>query len=153
MSDAASGRTNGTSPIADSAIGDDDLDDDSPLDEAEAAAAAAVADQPADRSLAELVDSVIEDLGGVERSPGPAGLSCAVNGRTFAVYAEDRLETALEPSVAKAALRTPDTSESPRGTGWVAFAPASIDRFALDRAEAWVRSAYRRAAGEADRSG
>ena len=150
MSDAASGRTNGTSPMPDPAIGDDDLDDDSPLDAAEAAAAAAVADQPADRSLAELVDSVIEDLGGVERIREPAGVSCAVNGRTFAVVAEDRLETSLDLAVARAALRTPDTSASPRGLGWIVFAPASIDRFALDRAEAWLRSAYRRAAGEAD---
>jgi hypothetical protein len=49
--------------------------------------------------------------------------------------------------VASAALRTADTRPSPRGAGWIAFTPRSVDRFALDRAEAWVRLAHRRAAG------
>jgi hypothetical protein len=49
----------------------------------------------------------------------------------------------LAPMVAKAALRTPDVIVSSRGPGWLAFTPSTIDRFALDRAEAWLRSAHR----------
>ncbi len=60
---------------------------------------------------------------------------------------EDVLEVSLDPVVASAALKTADTMQSTRGAGWVAFTPEAIDRFALDRAEAWVRSAHRRAAG------
>ena len=42
--------------------------------------------------------------------------------------------------------RTP--SPSGRGTDWVAFAPAELDRHAIDRATAWLASAWRRADGE-----
>jgi hypothetical protein len=57
------------------------------------------------------------------------------------------LEVALDGPVAKAALATPDTRPSSRGAGWVNFTPATVDRFALDRAGAWIRLAYRRAGG------
>ena len=50
--------------------------------------------------------------------------------------------------MASAALRTPDTAASPRGSDWVAFAPAELDRHAIDRATAWLASAWRRADGE-----
>jgi hypothetical protein len=71
----------------------------------------------------------------------------AVGGRVFAVVGADLLEVALDPRIAKAALATPDTRASSRGAGWIAFTPAVTDRFALDRAEAWVRLAHRRAGG------
>ncbi len=71
----------------------------------------------------------------------------AVRGRVFAVVGADFLEVALDPLVAAAALRTPDTRRSPRGEGWIAFGPEHVDRFALDRAEAWLRLGHRRAAG------
>ena len=51
----------------------------------------------------------------------------------------------LEPLVATAALRTPDTTASSRGPGWVRFAPAALDRFAADRAIAWIEHAWRHA--------
>ena len=60
----------------------------------------------------------------------------------------DRAEFRLDPAVAAAALRTPDTSPSPRGADWVAFSPAALDGHALDRAKAWLASAWRRADGE-----
>ena len=47
--------------------------------------------------------------------------------------------------VAGAALRTPNTEPSVRGSEWVAFEPATLDDAAVDRAEAWFLSAYRRA--------
>ena len=60
----------------------------------------------------------------------------------------DRAEFRLAPAVVAAALRTPDTARSPRGADWVAFAPAQVDGHALDRATAWLESAWRRADGE-----
>jgi hypothetical protein len=126
---------------------DDDLDDDAPLDPTEEAAAALEAGAEADESLDERVEAVVEDLAGIERQREGESVTYLVGGRPFAVLLPDVLEVALDPAVTKAALKTGDTLASPRGAGWIAFSPKSIDRFALDRAEAWVRSAYRRATG------
>jgi hypothetical protein len=130
---------------------DDDLDDgvdddDAPLEGDEAAAAAAIAATEVDETLDERVEAVIEDLDRVERHREDESVGYAVDGRLFAVLMEDVLEAALDPAVASAALRTPDVMLSSRGKGWIAFTPEAIDRFALDRAEAWLRSAYRWAA-------
>lgn len=122
-------------------------DDDAPLDEAEAAAGAAAADEALDESLDERAELVLEDLGGVTRRRDGEVVLLAVRGRVFAVLGPDLLEVALDAPVAAAALRTPDTRPSPRGTGWIAFTPKAPDRFALDRAEAWLRLGHRRAAG------
>lgn len=124
-----------------------DEDDDAPLDEAEAAEGAAAAVADTDESLDERIGAVLEDLDGVSRIRDGEGMHLAVAGRVFAVLGPDLLEVALEGPVAKAALATPDTRPSPRGAGWVLFTPAVTDRFALDRAEAWVRFAHRRASG------
>lgn len=124
-----------------------DPEDDAPLDEAEAAAGAAAADEPLDESLDERLGLVLEDLDGVTRRRDGDVVLLAVRERVFAVLGPDLLEVALEPSVATAALRTPDTRPSPRGTGWIAFTPGVADRFALDRAEAWLRLGHRRAGG------
>ena len=125
----------------------DALDDDAPLDASEEAAAALEAAAVADESLDERVEAVIEDLDDVQRIRDGEAVTYTTGGRPFAVLLPDVLEASLDPAVAKAALRTADTLASPRGAGWIAFTPRSIDRFALDRAEAWVRSAHRRAAG------
>jgi hypothetical protein len=121
--------------------------DDLPLDADEAAAGAEVAGEAADESLDERIGTACEALDGVTRAHDGDLQVLAVAGRVFAVVGTDSLEVALEGPVAKAALATPDTRPSPRGPGWVAFAPATTDRFALDRAEAWLRFAHRRAAG------
>jgi len=130
----------------DDGSGPDDLDDDAPLEPEEAAAAALEASAEADESLDERVEAVVEDLDGVERTRDGEAVTYAVAGHPFAVLMPDVLEVVLEPAVATAALRTGDTVASSRGPGWVAFTPATIDRFALDRAEAWLRSAHRRVA-------
>lgn len=122
-------------------------DEDAPLDEDEAAAGAATAAADTDETLDERVGSVIEELEDVTRTRDGEVERLAVGGRVFAVVGADLLEAALDPAVARAALKTPDTRPSPRGAGWVAFTPATTDRFALDRAEAWVRLAHRRAGG------
>jgi len=126
---------------------DEELDDDAPLDDAESAAADAEALEESDESLDERVESVVEELDGVERVRDGESVAYRLRGKPFAVLLPDVLEVALDPVVAKAALRTANTLPSPRGRGWIAFTPEAIDRFALDRAEAWVRSAYRFAGG------
>ncbi len=68
-------------------------------------------------------------------------------GAAFAVLTPDVLEVALDAAVAKAALRTPGASASRRGPAGSLSRRAAVDRFALDRAEAWLRSAHRRAVG------
>lgn len=125
----------------------DGLDDDAPLDADEQAAAEAEALAEADESLDERVEAVLEDLDGVERRRDGESVAYLVRGRAFAVLMQDVLEVSLDPVVAKAALLTSDTLASSRGAGWVAFTPEAMDRFTLDRAEAWLRSAHRRASG------
>ncbi|MEI7745006.1 MAG: hypothetical protein WCK58_14805 [Chloroflexota bacterium] len=125
---------------------DDGLDDDTPLTGDEAEAAAAEAAEEADETLDERVETTIEDLDDVERHREGESVSYSTGGRVFAVLMQDVLEVALAGPVAAAALRTADTMASTRGAGWVAFTPEAVDRFTLDRAEAWVRAAHRRAA-------
>ncbi|MFN8631597.1 MAG: hypothetical protein U0838_15145 [Chloroflexota bacterium] len=122
-------------------------DDDAPLDEAEAAAGSAAADEALDETLDERVELALEDLPGVTRRRDGEVVLLAVRERVFAVLGPDMLEVALDPPVAAAALRTADTRPSPRGAGWIAFTPKAADRFALDRAEAWIRLGHRRAGG------
>ena len=88
------------------------------------------------------ISRVVADLG---LSPGQAAdaTELRLGSRLVAVHAPGRLEVLLDPVVAAAAARTPDVTPSPRGPGWVEFAPTETDRYALDRAEAWLRSAQR----------
>jgi hypothetical protein len=134
---------NGADASADAAL---DALDAEPLDADEAAAGAAAAGDEVDESLDERVEAVIDDLGGVERRRDGEAVAYAVGGRVFATFDCDRLEAALDAAVSKAALRTPDTAASPAGPGWISFRPRVTDRYALDRAEAWVRFAHRHAA-------
>jgi hypothetical protein len=133
--------------MTDERNGSDPEDEDEPLEEADEAAGTAVASEEADESLDERVEAVLEELDGVGRRRDGQVDVFDVGGRVFAVLGPDLLEVVLEGSIARAALTTPDTRPSPRGAGWVAFTPKAIDRFALDRAEAWVRFAHRRAGG------
>ena len=139
-----SGPVEGVDPADDP---EDALDDDAPLDPAEASNAAAVAGAEIDESLDERIGTVLEELDDVDRARDGDADRLSVGGRAFAFVGIDRLEVALDPVVAQAALRTPDTRRSPRSPDWVVFSPAVSDRFALDRAEAWVRLAHRRAVG------
>ena len=125
----------------------DDADDDGPLEADEASVGSAAAEAEADESLDERVEAVILELEGVDRVRDGQAVTYSVVGRPFAVLVEERLDVALDPAVGVAALRTPGTAVSRRGPGWVTFAPGAIDRFALDRAEAWIRLAHRRASG------
>jgi hypothetical protein len=66
----------------------------------------------------------------------------------FASDAGNAAEFHLRDEVGAAALRTPDVTSSPRGRGWVRFAPRQLDGHARDRALAWLESAWRRADAE-----
>jgi hypothetical protein len=80
--------------------------------------------------------------------PGAPGSSEVVVGEeVVAVLGPGALEARLRPAVAAAALRTPDVEASPRGAGWIRFAPAELDDFARDRAIAWLESAVRLGVG------
>lgn len=59
----------------------------------------------------------------------------------------DGAELRLDPAIAAAATRTPDTGPSPRGAEWVRFNPRELDGHAVDRLTAWFDLAYRRAGG------
>jgi hypothetical protein len=54
-------------------------------------------------------------------------------------------EYRLDPAVAAAALRTPGTRRSAGSADRISFEPETMDRYAVDRAVAWLRSAVRQA--------
>jgi hypothetical protein len=97
-------------------------------------------------SLRELLDTAADDLDGVDRVVTGEAVEWRRGDRPFAAATDDAAEFRLDPLVAAAALRTPDTMPSVRGADWVRFAPPVLDDPALDRAEAWLASAWRRAA-------
>jgi hypothetical protein len=105
----------------------------------------------APRDLRAVLEDAATELEDAERrdSNEDDGVEWSIAGTVFAAIAGERAEFRLDPMVAAAALRTPDTLPSARGRDWVAFAPADLDRHAIDRATAWLASAWRRADGEA----
>jgi hypothetical protein len=100
----------------------------------------------ADLTLDDVLSAAAEDLVGIRRTEAAPAVTWSVGEAPFAVLIDGRAEFRLDPLVARAALRTPDTAPSSRGPDWVAFSPEALDEPAVDRAEAWFLSAYRRAA-------
>ena len=98
-----------------------------------------------DLTLADVLSAAAEELDDVTADAVEGLTTWVAADRSFAVLAGDRAEFRLDPLVARAALRTPDTAPSPRGPEWVAFAPSVLDDAAVDRAEAWFLSAERQA--------
>lgn len=95
--------------------------------------------------LAGILGAAAAELAGVTGTrDGPATIWSARD-RPFAVLAGSVAEFRLDPIVAAAARRTPDTTVSPRGDDWVAFRPAELEPYAEDRLRAWFAAAYRRA--------
>lgn len=98
-------------------------------------------------TLLELLATVAADLEDVKAAPTPDGGTAWSRGAdTFAALDADgrSAEFHLEPAIAAAAVRTPDTGPSPRGPAWVRFQPTALDGHAADRAAAWFVSACRR---------
>ncbi len=94
-------------------------------------------------TIREVLEEVADDLDAVETVGTAGGTEWRRGDRPFAAASDDAAEFLLDPFVARAALRTPDTSPSPRGPDWVRFAPPELDEPALDRAVAWLTSAWR----------
>jgi len=100
-------------------------------------------------TLRELLEAAALGLDDTSSSSDDVGaITWSRRGRAFAALSADGsvASFALDPAVAAAAIRTPDTTDSPRGAGWVDFAPDDLDDHAADRAEAWFESAHRRMA-------
>jgi hypothetical protein len=95
-----------------------------------------------------LIEDAAADLEAVDRGDSSNGTEWSISGVVFAAVSGDRAEFRLARPVVAAALRTPDTAPSDRGPDWVAFAPHELDGHAIDRAVAWLTSAWRRADGE-----
>jgi hypothetical protein len=92
--------------------------------------------------------SVAADEVGVAPTVAPDGaIEWARDGRPFATLdaGGGRAAFRLDPVLATAARRTPDTGASSRGPEWVEFEPATLDGHAIDRATAWFAAAARRA--------
>ncbi|MFL5756093.1 MAG: hypothetical protein ACJ77N_07305 [Chloroflexota bacterium] len=97
-------------------------------------------------TLDERIAAVLDELGDVRETPAGELTQVRRGSTLFAVIGPRALEVRLDSAVASAALKTPDVTPSSRGPGWVVLRPADLrDRFALDRAEAWLRVAHRRA--------
>lgn len=98
-------------------------------------------------TLEELLATLAADLEDVTASHAADGGTAWSRGA--AVFASldaggGAAEFRLDPAIAAAATRTPDTGPSARGQGWVRFEPAALDGHAIDRATAWFISACRR---------
>ena len=107
--------------------------------------------EPAGRpsgGIGALIEATAADLEAVDRQAVDGGAEWSTGGIVFAAVSGDRAEFRLARPVVAAALRTPDTSTSDRGPDWVAFKPRQLDGHAIDRAAAWLASAWRRADAE-----
>jgi len=104
--------------------------------------------EPESTSLAAIVEAAATDLEAIDRRGTADGAEWSIGGVTFAAIKADAAEFRLARAVVEAALRTPGTARSVRGRDWIEFRPAGIDRHAIDRATAWLASAWRRADGE-----
>jgi hypothetical protein len=93
--------------------------------------------------LAALLVERAADLEGAEVASIDGGLELMLDGERFGIVSGGAVELRLRREVAAAALRTPDTTASSRGPGWVRFEPPALDEFARDRASAWLESAWR----------
>jgi hypothetical protein len=69
-------------------------------------------------------------------------------GRPFARVARNVIEVRLPADIARAAMRTPDAGPSSLGQGWVRFSPRSTEPHVMDRARAWLITAWRHTAGQ-----
>jgi 2,4-dienoyl-CoA reductase-like NADH-dependent reductase (Old Yellow Enzyme family) len=98
-------------------------------------------------TLAVLLAEVAAEVPGVDALALPhGGTEYRIHDRPVTVVGADGSASfRLDPAVAAAARRTPDTGESDRGPEWVRFAPAELDAHGIDRARAWFESAARRA--------
>lgn len=99
-------------------------------------------------TLREVLEAAAADAADVARDPGTDGsLAWRRGDETFATLDAAGVSATfrLDPTLAGAARRTPDTSADDAGPAWVRFTPALVDGHAADRASAWFAAAHRRA--------
>ena len=96
-------------------------------------------------SLAALAAEILDELGSTQATIADRVTTWSHAGRVFAALGPLGIEIQLEPAIAVAAARTPDTGPSPRGPEWVRFNPREMDGHAADRLRAWLELAHRRA--------
>jgi hypothetical protein len=95
-------------------------------------------------SIAAAILAAAAELPGVSVRTSAGQHELTVRSRVVATITGRVAEFALDPAVVAAALRTPDTR--PAGPpDRIAFEPRLMDRYAADRAVAWLLSAVRRA--------
>lgn len=98
--------------------------------------------QSEDASLDDVLDSLVDEAADVRADSGVYSRDKSM----FAARDGHAMELRLGEEISEAAMRTPDTGPSTRGSEWVRFAPPDWDDLAFDRLEAWFRVAWRLAA-------
>ena len=98
-------------------------------------------------SLPALVAEIIVELPAARGRSSDGTMTWSVAEQPFAVLGSEGIDIRLDPAVAEAAARTPDTSPSTLGAEWVRLDPDDLDGHAVDRLRAWLELAYRRAGG------
>jgi hypothetical protein len=104
-----------------------------------------IPDPNATSTLEAQVAELLADVPDVTSAPGGAGRTWSRGDVEFAVVGPFGVEILLDRQVAAAATRTPDAAISARGPDWVRFNPRELDAHALDRLQAWLERAHRRA--------
>ena len=97
--------------------------------------------------LRDLVAELAADLEDVSVSGDGGVFVYGRGGTNFARAAADSLELRLPEDIAEAALNTPDTVAVPGQAGWVRLEPVGVAGHAIDRATAWLQTAWRHAEG------
>ena len=100
-----------------------------------------------DPTLPAISAEIVVDLPRARSLSVDGTITWSVGDQAFAALGQFGIEIRLDPAIAAAATRTPDTAPSPRGKEWVRFNPHELDGHAVDRLRAWLGLAYRRAGG------
>jgi hypothetical protein len=99
--------------------------------------------------VAETLEAVFTELGqeaGASSSPAGGGTQFSRGTVVFATASGNVVELRLDSEIAEAALSTPSTAPSSRGSGWIQLAGDPGNPHDLDRARAWFLSAWRNSA-------
>jgi hypothetical protein len=99
-------------------------------------------------TLLEVLGEAAASTEGIERVESPDGSIAWRRGELVFASLDAARATAsyrLDPTLAAAARRTPDTAPSAAGPEWVRFTPLTLDDHARDRARSWFEAAARRA--------
>ena len=102
--------------------------------------------EPDDVTLEDVLDDLTQEFSDVERRTDGSSVDYVVGAVSFARLTGTTAHFRLRPEIVAAALRTPAAVASPLGPEWVAFHPAPLDQYALDRVQSWFELGHRLAA-------